>query len=225
MPKGAVSATDLSGLVATLSGQAMPPMGPGSPLLPQHPETIEPRRFDYQPGRNVMTTPRAYEAMSFATIRAFCRNYDVARIAIEARKDEARGWEWDVRVKPVDGLTREDQKARARTFDEDLARVKGFLQSPNQEDDFGSWLTSYLEDLFVIDAPVIYMRPTCGNKLYAAEVIDGSTIKILIDSYGRLPRLYTTSVPKAHEHIWRTTGDGASAPSATGPRPTSRSPY
>lgn len=206
----AVSTSDVSGLATTLSGPIVTTeMGPGSPLLPSHPESAEPRRFDYQPGRNINSRPRAYEPLDFATLRRLCSSYDVARIAIEARKDEARGWDWDVRVKPVSGLTRDDQKARAASFAEDVARVKGFLESPNQEDDFGSWLMQYLEDLFVVDAPCLYLRPTRGGNLYAAEVIDGSTIQVLVDAYGRQPKLAKTVVPRPHQHIWIQTGDGA----------------
>ena len=44
-----------------------------------------------------------------------------------------------------------------------------------------------LEDLFVIDAPCIYPRKTLGGDLYALEVIDGATIKRVLDNTGRLP--------------------------------------
>lgn len=207
----AASSTDVSALAAHVSGAIVdtPALGPGAPMEPAHPETIEPRRFDYQPGRNTSSRPRSNEPLSFSTLRNLCANYDVARIAIETRKDEARGWDWDVRVKPVSGLRREDQKARAASFSEDVARVKGFLESPNQEDDFGSWLMQYLEDLFVIDAPALYLRPTRGGALYAAEVVDGSTVSVLVDAYGRQPKLATTTLPAPHEHAWVQTGDGA----------------
>lgn len=206
---GTTSLTVLAGQMADSGVAVTTELGPGSPMLPAHPETVEPRRMDYQVGRNAVARPRSYERLSFASLRALCASYDVARLAIEARKDEARGWDWDIRVKPVGGLTRDDQKARAAAFAEDVARVKGFLESPNQEDDFGSWLMQYLEDLFVIDAPTLYLRPTIGGQLYAAEVIDGSTISLLVDGYGRLPRLATTKRPSPHAHAWIQYGDGA----------------
>lgn len=217
----AVSTAELRVLSGQLlaSGAVAPAveMGPGAPMDPAHPESVEPRRFDVQPGRNAVARPRSYEALTFSTFRALCSNYDVARIAIEARKDEARGWDWDVRVKPVSGLTRDDQKARAAAFEGDVARVKGFLESPNQEDDFGSWLMQFLEDLFVIDAPTIYLRPTIGGQLYAAEVIDGSTISVLVDAYGRLPRLASSKRPSPHMHVWIQSGDGAVCPICSWP--------
>lgn len=174
--------------VASGAGGVDPSMGPGVPMEPTHQEEGSPRRFDYQPGRNIINQPRAYEPVTFDTLRRLCDSYDVARIAIEARKDEARGWDWDVRVKPVRGLDRAAQKARATSFADEVARVRGFLMSPNQEDDFGTWLTMYLEDLFVIDAPTLYIRRTRGGDLYALEVVDGATMRPLIDAWGRLPQ-------------------------------------
>ena len=180
-----VAAFDLSGQANSLGAGEL--MGPGLPIAPAHPEEVEPRRWDYQPGRNLISAPRAYEPTSFAALRRLCDNYDVARLAIEARKDEARGWEWDIRVRPIPGMKREDQKARAAEFRTELETVRGFLLTPNQEDDFGTWLTMYLEDLFAIDAATLYLRPTRGGQLYGAEVVDGATIRPIVDAYGRVP--------------------------------------
>lgn len=44
------------------------------------------------------------------------------------------------------------------------------------------------EELRVIDAPVPYKRRTRGGALYALEVLDGGTIKRLIDDWGRPPQ-------------------------------------
>ena len=180
-----VATFDLSGQAKALGAGEL--MGPGLPVAPAHPEEVEPRRWDYQPGRNIISAPRAYEPTSFAALRRLCDNYDVARLAIEARKDEARGWEWDIRVRPIPGMKREDQKARAAEFRTELETVRGFLLTPNQEDDFGTWLTMYLEDLFAIDAATLYLRPTRGGQLYGAEVVDGATIRPIVDTYGRVP--------------------------------------
>jgi hypothetical protein len=42
-----------------------------------------------------------------------------------------------------------------------------------------------LEDLLVIDAPAIERRMTRGGKLYSLDIIDGATIKPLLDADGR----------------------------------------
>ena len=186
-PPGAISASDLSDLANGLAGPQDSSMTPGVPQAPSRPQDIDPRRFDYQPGRNITPRPRAFEQYNYATFRQLCRTYDVARIAIEARKDEVRSWEWDIRVRPIAGLTREDQRARAATFADKVARVKGFLMSPNQEDDWGTWITTYMHEVLVVDAPAIYRRPNKAGKPYALEIIDGTTLALLIDYYGRTP--------------------------------------
>ena len=199
LPKG--KQTSLAELAQVIANAA-PVLGPGIPTAPIHPEQRDPRIFSYQPGRNIIQTPRAYEPVTFDMLLGLCDNYDVARIAIEARKEEARGWSWDVRVKPVPGLTRPDQRARAAQFSDQLARVRGFLTTPDQDNSFETWLMMLAEDIFTIDAPTIYLRPTLGGTLYAAEVVDGATIRPLIDQYGRTPRLYTNTIPAPHQHDW-----------------------
>ena len=53
--------------------------------------------------------------------------------------------------------------------------------------DWAQWLRALLEDHFVIDAPALYRRRTRGRHLYALEILDGATIKVLIDDWGRTP--------------------------------------
>ena len=45
-----------------------------------------------------------------------------------------------------------------------------------------------LEDLFVLDAPTLYVRRTATGTLWGLEVIDGATIKRLLGPDGRTPR-------------------------------------
>ena len=41
--------------------------------------------------------------------------------------------------------------------------------------------------MLVIDAATLYPRYNRGGSLYALDVIDGATIKVLIDENGRTP--------------------------------------
>lgn len=161
--------------------------GPGRPPAPLHPEYPEARRWDYQPGRNILQTPRAYEGISFAALRQLCDSYDVARIAIESIKREIRGYEWAVRPRSVPGLSREDMRIRTRELLEPMAQVTEWLMSPNGEDDWGTWLSMFLEDLLTLDAGTLYLQPNRGGGFYGADVIDGSTILPMVDDYGRVP--------------------------------------
>src|SRR6201995_573641 len=60
--------------------------GPLNPLAPIAPPDVAGRRFDYAPGYNLITRPRAYEPIGFAELRGFADAYDLLRLGIETRK-------------------------------------------------------------------------------------------------------------------------------------------
>lgn len=64
-----------------------------------------------------------------------------------------------------------------------------FLMVPDRGNGlkFGQWLSQLLEEVFVLDAAAIYPRRTFGGDLYSLEVLDGSTIKPLLDERGGRP--------------------------------------
>jgi hypothetical protein len=59
---------------------------PGYPLVPTAPERV--RVWDYPIGYNTLFTPRSYERITFAELRALAENHDITRLAIETRKDQ-----------------------------------------------------------------------------------------------------------------------------------------
>jgi len=158
--------------------------GPMQPLEPMAPADVAGRRFDYPTGYNLTYTPRSDESLSFDDLRALADNCDILRSVIETRKDQMEALEWTVRVKQAAASTQpqpsDEQKQR-------IAAIIQFLHCPDKEHSFAQWLRQLLEDMFVIDAACIYKRRTRGGELYALEVIDGATIKILLDDGGRLP--------------------------------------
>lgn len=155
----------------------------GEPLAPVA-QQAEGRRFDYEPFYNVgHSKPREREAIGFAQLRALADNYDVLRLVIEKRKDQMEGLKWTIQKRDVESTKDNESQRKDRKVDEAIA----FFQSPDKEHTWSDWLRILLEDLFVIDAPCIYPRKTLGGDLYALEVIDGATIKRVLDNTGRLP--------------------------------------
>lgn len=155
----------------------------GEPLAPVA-QQAEGRRFDYEPFYNVgHSKPREREAIGFAQLRALADNYDVLRLVIEKRKDQMEGLKWTIQKRDVESTKTNESQRKDRKVDEAIA----FFQSPDKEHTWSDWLRILLEDLFVIDAPCIYPRKTLGGDLYALEVIDGATIKRVLDNTGRLP--------------------------------------
>lgn len=149
---------------------------PQQPLEPFAQEQAKGRAFDYPVGYNVNIQPRAYEAVSFAQLRALADGLDILRLVIETRKDAL--CKLDFAIKPRDPEAEPDARCEA---------IRDFLRFPDREHTWDEWLRMLLEDLFVIDAPTIYPRMTLGGKLYALEPVDGATIKRVIDGTGRTP--------------------------------------
>lgn len=152
--------------------------GPMEPLPPIAPEEVKGRRFDFVPGYNLVTQPRAYEPITFRELRALADNYDLLRLIIETRKSLIATQKWVVR-------NRDPQKRKQK--DGRIDAIMKFMARPDQEHDFDVWLRMLLEEMIVLDALTIYPRKTRGGSLYSLDVIDGGTIKRVIDDWGRTP--------------------------------------
>lgn len=163
--------------------------GPLEPLKPMVSEEQKPsvigRQFDFPVGQNLQSKPRSTDAVSFAQLRGLAEACDVLRIVIETRKDQMSKMMWKIR--PVDKKLKPDSRC------ED---IQEFFKKPDREHDWDTWLRMLLEDLFVIDAPTLYIRPTKGGQagvsggmagIYSFDPMDGSTIKRVITAQGRTP--------------------------------------
>jgi hypothetical protein len=94
------------------------------------------------------------------------------RIAAESGKDHVRAM----------------ADARER-FTEDIARLRAFWEQPDRANGYtwGDWLNVLLEDNLVLDAVAIWPQKSVGGDLYGFQLLDGSTIKPLIDDRGMRP--------------------------------------
>lgn len=150
--------------------------GPGEPLPPIAQDQAIGRQFDYPVRQNIILARRSGENTTFEQLRAIAENCDVLRLAIETRKDQLAKLGWSI--------TPKDEKA---THDSRCDEITEFLRKPDKIHLWETWIRMLLEDLFVMDAPCIYVRPTLGEKPYSLDLIDGATIKPLIDESGRQP--------------------------------------
>ena len=153
--------------------------GPQQPLAPIAQDKVEGRQFDYPVGYNLRITPRSEELISFPMLRGLADGYDLMRLVIETRKDQIGGYEWEIVPKDPDA----DPKAMQGKIREAML----FLEKPDRENDWTEWLRLIIEDLLVIDTICVYPRQNRGGKLYGLELVDGGTIKRLIDEDGRTP--------------------------------------
>ncbi|HJU15723.1 MAG TPA: phage portal protein [Stellaceae bacterium] len=150
---------------------------PGEPLAPPDPGRT--RTWDFPVGWNSLYTPRAHESIGFAELRGLADSHDITRLVIETRKDQIEQLSWSIRSRDAN-----DPKADAPKR---IDRVTAFWRRPDGEQPFGSWLREALEDLLVIDAPAFEVRRNRGGEVIGLDVVDGATIKVLIDETGRRP--------------------------------------
>ena len=138
--------------------------GPLNPLAPIAPADVAGRRFDYAPGYNLQTRPRAFEPIGFQELRWFADACDLLRLVIETRKDQVERLRWT--LKPRDPVLRRSSKRPA----EMQARIEAgirFLRRPDGYTSWKGWIRSLLEDMFVIDAATLYCQRSRGGKLIA----------------------------------------------------------
>ncbi len=159
--------------------------GPGLPEpAPQAPPEVAGRAFDFPTGYNTGTQLRAYEAIGFPELRALAESWDLLRLVIETRKDQLEKLDWSIQPRQ---LSPTRQTLAAAGPDPRIEAIESFLRLPDREHAWGTWLRLLLEDLFVIDAPTLYLRRDRIGRLYALEVVDGATIKRILDDNGRTP--------------------------------------
>lgn len=154
-------------------------MGPGEPIQPT--SQSEPiRREDYQIGRNYIYAPRAAEhrSVTYDQMRSLADISGVLRTVIEKRKDEVRGLDWKVGVKP---------EYSQDLFKEEVRLAQKFWERPDRDSYFDQWVGSLMQDLLVIDAPTIFNNRDRKGRLISLEVIDGATINVLSNDKGRVP--------------------------------------
>jgi hypothetical protein len=173
--------------------------GPDLPMLSSAPPGTPPRTLDYPVGYNINIQPRNLEPISFDQMRSLADSFDLVRLCIETRKDQVSRMPWAFRAKGQPGRTTntsnnafggEDNEQKDRR----LAELTAFFSYPDREHTWQQWIRLLLEDLLVLDAPVIVPIVSregelwsAGKALYALEVIDGSTITRKIDAMGRTP--------------------------------------
>ena len=162
------------------------------------------RRFDFPPGYNLVTRPRGYEPIGFAELRGFADAYDLLSLVIETRKDQMERQRW--RIRPRDSKLKRKNATVHAAMSTRLSALESFFQKPDGATRWKTWLRSLLEDMFVIDAATLYCRRTRSGQLCALQQLDGSTIKRVIDDWGRTPQPYTDAdgvvvFPPAYQQV------------------------
>ena len=177
LPPGQQGAFDYEGRI-----KREPFFGPGTSLRPVAPrEDVLGRIFDYEAGYNTGTQRKQFEGISFEALYALSENSNQVRLAIETVKDQMSGLTWGIKPKmsATDDL-RADPDARCQ-------EIETFLQSPDQRHTWDAWQRMLFDQMLVIDAPSVYIRRALNGKPYAFDIVEGSTVRPLLDYLGRTP--------------------------------------
>ena len=154
-------------------------MGATPPIAPIAPPDVAGRRFDYQFGFNKIVQPKLGDSASalFPTLRALSEGWDLLRAVIETRKDIGS---------TVPLLFRDRNWKPGKPESKGIAEVRRLFRKPDGRTPITTWRRAIREDLYVLDAPTIYVTHR-GSRAVGFEYLDGATIKILSDDYGRVP--------------------------------------
>ena len=179
------------------------PFGPGMPITPGAINPIDPatgrpmpRRYEYQVAQNINITET--RLVPFKTLRAAADQIDILRRCIEVTKSKLTGLEWDIvlgtdaseKISAESGGDHVRAMAAARDkFTDEINRLRAFWENPDKANGltWTDWLMIAAEEILVIDAWAVYPQPSVGGDLYGFQILDGATIKPLIDDRGMRP--------------------------------------
>lgn len=188
-----------------VENQAGVGFGPGIPLPVRPIDPREPGRAQPEPRTTQfpvsVNTQLADRMVPFQTLRDVADQVDVIRRCIEVRKAQILSLEWSVNIsrRTLKQIIADDagatspgeaaQIARER-YATDIAKAEAFWERPDPVNglDFFAWLAMLLEEMFVTDAVTIYPRVNRRGDFLAFELLDGTTIKPLLDHRGATPQ-------------------------------------
>jgi len=157
------------------------PFSPGVPVEPL-PGTQNqlPRQWQFTVAQNTQRMPRGESVgyTPFSQLRQLATSYDIAALCIATRVEQVQGLQWS--IAPKDKRKQADAKVMAR-----IEALTQWWKYPDRVNDFSSWVGMIMYDTMSIDALTLYRRRTRSGHLYALEVVDGATMKPIIDNRGR----------------------------------------
>jgi len=178
------------------------PFTPGVPLVPgainplQERGRPDPRRYEFLVAQNINITET--RLVPFATLRAAADQIDILRRCIEVLKNKVAALEWDIVISDsasekiiaeAGGNHLQAMDKARQQFSGDIDRLVDFWKMPDVAEGltFADWIRLCLEEVLVLDAWAIWPQKSVGGDLLGFKVLDGSTIKPLINDLGFRP--------------------------------------
>jgi len=191
------------------------------PLEPIYPVPIDigegpsgrprPRRFQFMVGWNLPVGQPGTEGVKLANFQVL-RDYgevpSPVRVCIEVCKHDMEGLNWDIVPTPDAARAQQSNPAKRKDFEKRKDEAMQFILNPDPDnyDGFDDWFNAVLEDVIVLDALAIHLQPTTGkgngplgSNLGALALLDGSTVRPLLNEWGARPRV---PEPAYQQIIW-----------------------
>lgn len=156
--------------------------GPLQPLQPRYgPDSPEvkggPRQFQYPVGSNIIVFPRQdYPDLTpFDQLRNLATSYDVSSMCIGVRIEQVQGMGWSIVAK---------DKRKQRDYAEACEEATKFFRKPDGVNPFETWVGMAIREHLVTDALSVYPQKSRGGRLLGLQIIDGTSLKPLIDDRG-----------------------------------------
>lgn len=190
----------------TFTQGAFGPFGPILPVPVDSPPSdqtprAEPRWWEYPVGWNLPVGQPGTEGLKladFGTLKTLADLYSVARACIQLRKEEVRGLDWDIMPTKDAAKVMRGSDGKMKDFGQRRAEALKFFKRPDPDYfSWSTWLSALLEEIFVFDALALLMRPKwakgqgkglLGSDLDCLTLVDGPTIRPLVDMHGGVPR-------------------------------------
>lgn len=217
LPAGAVTMTEqqmrqTAGAIGQAYGNSTPlprnailpgiPFGPGQPIIPGAINPLrpdgrpDPRRYEYQVAQNINITET--RLVPFKTLRGAADQIDILRRCIEVIKKKIVQMEWDItlsedaseKISSESGVDHVRAMSQARDkYTTEIARLREFWENPDRSNGltFTDWITMALEEILVLDAWAVWPQRAVNGDLYGLQILDGATIKPLLDDRGMRP--------------------------------------
>lgn len=182
---------------------------PGSPLRPYQGVVPlgGPRQWSYTVGINLNNNDRTMgnpDIPGFEQLRTFAMLYSGISLCERVILDMIP------KLEPKVGLRKELAQAGAREQDyqPQIKRWRQLLEnpSPSQQLDIHSWIRMAWTEQTQIDALAIYKHKNRGGGLYGLEIIDGATVKPILDERGMVP-LANQGFPAYQQYPYGVPGD------------------
>ena len=174
-------------------------MGPGAPLYPAPLNApnlatgqADPRRWQYPVSWNL--TQDEGRLVDWSTLRSAAREVDLISQCIRVRRTEQSSLDWDItltrRTIETNGIqSSQDKNALLQKYSAEISRLIEFWSEPDSTNGYTwtEWVEMLVQESMVTDAVSIFPRFTYGGDLCSLELIDGATVKPLLDERGNRP--------------------------------------